>query len=591
MKLPEVDVDLLPLKVVLFCLFGAHACLIPYMTIHMKDLGISVEETSYIYTFLPFTQIMGSPLAGAVADKLGQYKPVLIISLLLTSAFSTAIMFVPPAANTYEHVPHRYITCNSSELNLIIESCNQKCENNSNIKYDLFASSCDKRCFNSLHGSLNSSYETNMTSSISITNIHLDMPELKEDLCSYSISASKTPLLCYSEDMDDENCTINCDITLVSNTNETNYLSTNCFHTNTNKRLTTVWIYFGLRVMFQIFVAICISLTDATTLHMVESHGGQYGRQRFWAILATAIFSPVTGILVDLVSEEGHNDYSPAFYFFNGLTILTVFAVASLKMELALPEENMWKNAVKLFRLPVVIILFFIIFWLGTVWGFIESFLFWYLLDLNSPTYLLGLTLTIGSGIGLPFLHYSEWFVRHIGQVNLLIIALMFYFIRCFGYSFISNPWWCIPFEAMEAFTYHTMWVAAATYSAKLCPRSLLGTMQGFVSGIHYGVGRGSGSFIGGNIMSNYGGRIAFRAMGVISGGFCVIYALIHYGVVRKFNEKQEKMKKAIELELSIAEDIPPEEDPLSGEGEMPDELKRYLAQARKSIESRGPVL
>lgn len=589
MKLPEIDADLLPLKAVLFCLFGAHACLIPYMTIHMKDLGISVEETSYIYTFLPFTQIMGSPLAGAVADKLGQYKPVLIISLLLTAAFSTAIMFVPPADNLNEYVPHRYITWNSSKLNFIVDSCNQVCENNLNITYSLFVSNCDRSCFNSSYNYSNSFYESNTTISTSITNINLEMPELKQNVCIYPISTWKS-FLRNSNNEDDESCTIKCNVTLISNDNGTNYFNTNCITSNTNKRL-TVWIYFGLRVMFQIFVAICISLTDATTLHMVESHGGQYGRQRFWAILATAIFSPVTGILVDMASEEGHNDYSPAFYFFNGLTILTVFAVASLKMELALPEENIWKNAVKLFRLPVVIILFFIIFWLGTVWGFIESFLFWYLIDLKSPTYLLGLTLTIGSGIGLPFLHYSEWFVRHIGQVNLLIVALMFYFIRCFGYSFINNPWWCIPFEAMEAFTYHTMWVAAATYSAKLCPKSLLGTMQGFVSGIHYGVGRGSGSFIGGNIMSNYGGRIAFRSMGVISGGFCIIYAGVHYGIVRRFNEKEEKMKKAIELEISITEDIPPEEDPLSGEGEMPDELKRYLAQARKSIESRGPVL
>lgn len=70
-----------------------------------------------------------------------------------------------------------------------------------------------------------------------------------------------------------------------------------------------------------------------------------------------------------------------------------------------------------------------------------------------------------------------------------MIIALGFYFIRCFGYSLIQSPFWCFPFEvshksflnkcvieniphlqAMEAFTYHLMWVAATVYSAELAP-------------------------------------------------------------------------------------------------------------------------
>lgn len=74
-----------------------------------------------------------------------------------------------------------------------------------------------------------------------------------------------------------------------------------------------------------------------------------------------------------------------------------------------------------------------------------------------------------------------------------------------------SNPWLCLSFEAMEAFTLHLMWVSAVTYAASLTPPGLTATIQGTIGSIHYGVGRGLGSFIGGGLMAAFGPRMAFR--------------------------------------------------------------------------------
>ncbi|UYV60231.1 hypothetical protein LAZ67_1000499 [Cordylochernes scorpioides] len=420
-----INKTLFPLKVVLFCWYGATACLLPYMTIHMKDLGITVAETSIIYTILPFTQMIGSPLAGVAADKMGRYKPVLILTLGMTAAFGTAILFVPSINPPTMHLARHSLSCSGDNpLTYTIAKCNS------------------------------------------------------EQTC---------PDACQST---------------------------------------------------------CFTLLDATTLAMVDNHEGLYGRQRFWAILATAIFSPVTGFLIDHISERnGYPDYSPAFYFFNALVIITGIMVYMLDVQVVPPAEQIIKNVTKLLRLPNVIMLLIVIFWLGTVWGFIESFLFWYLLDLGSPNYLLGLTLTTGAIVGLPFLYESEWFVKKAGQVNLLILALFVYFLRCFGYSYIRSPWWCIPFEGLEAFTYHLMWVAAATYSANLAPQNLLATIQGCVGGLHFGVGRGAGSFIGGMIMSDYGAHIAFRVMGISSGILAVMYALAHYTYLRDLKNLTDDVK------------------------------------------------
>lgn len=77
----------------------AAACLMPYMTIHMRQLGLTVEETAIVYTVLPFVQVIGSPIAGLIADRIGNYKPVLFISLIMSILTSLALMVVPSSGD------------------------------------------------------------------------------------------------------------------------------------------------------------------------------------------------------------------------------------------------------------------------------------------------------------------------------------------------------------------------------------------------------------------------------------------------------------------------------------------------------------
>ena len=57
------------------------------------------------------------------------------------------------------------------------------------------------------------------------------------------------------------------------------------------------------------------------------------------------------------------------------------------------------------------------------------------------------------------------------------------------GYSFITNPWWCMPFEALECFTVSLMSAAAVSYAADLATPATLATLQGVYGGLYYGVG------------------------------------------------------------------------------------------------------
>ncbi|KAH9393498.1 hypothetical protein TYRP_021633 [Tyrophagus putrescentiae] len=420
------NTQLLALQVMVFCWFSAAACLMPYMSIHMRALGITVEETAFVYTILPFAAVLGSPIAGFIADKLGNYKPVLCSSLVVTVITSVALMFIPSAGD----------------------------------------------------------------------------PE-KED---------QSP----EEEW---------------------------------RHLWVFWLYFIIRIVFAITSGICFTLLDATSIALSEKYNTSFGRVRFWGILGTGLFSPICGWLVDRTDgqSEFESDYSPTFHFFNFFVFLTVVISIVLDIEVSAPPKNMLRNLLKLIKSPSVWILFVVIFVLGTLWGFIESFLFWYLLDLKAPKMLLGLTLTTGAVVSLPFLVTSGWFVKRCGNENLMILALVFYFIRCYGYSLIESPFWCFPFEAMEVFTYHLMWVAAAIYSAELAPEGLRATMIGAVGSLHYGIGRASGSMIGGSMMALIGARLAFRYLGIGAAVTAVFYSIYYYGYFRKTKPASTSVTEVVE--------------------------------------------
>ena len=67
----------------------------------LQDIGISDLDVALIYSIIPFCIFLAPPLVGFVADKLGNYTRVIMIFMVLTGLFHTALLFVPP---TITHV-------------------------------------------------------------------------------------------------------------------------------------------------------------------------------------------------------------------------------------------------------------------------------------------------------------------------------------------------------------------------------------------------------------------------------------------------------------------------------------------------------
>ena len=63
--------------------------------------------------------------------------------------------------------------------------------------------------------------------------------------------------------------------------------------------------------------------------------------------------------------------------------------------------------------------MFLVIFFLcGSIWGFLESYLFWFLEDLGSTKLTMGVSLAIGTIAGIPLTIASGAIIRKLGLVQ-----------------------------------------------------------------------------------------------------------------------------------------------------------------------------
>ena len=275
----------------------------------------------------------------------------------------------------------------------------------------------------------------------------------------------------------------------------------NMCSTEDGNPMLTFGLYFIFRSLATMCLACCFVLIDAQTIQMCkeeEARGrkGSLGRQFLFAALSQAIISPVIGQLMDFVSKNygnGEPNYLVAFIAHDIFILIGMALLVFTNLDVQLPKSSGFKDVKKIFRDIDNCVLLILMFIIGSLWGFIETFLFVYLKeDMGAPMYLLGLTITVGAVVSIPFLYIADYIVDRIGQTNIFIIALLTYSVRYVGYSYITNPWHAFPFEAMEIFTLNLFKIACTQYVGEKAPPGLLATLNGLVGCVHYGLGKGN---------------------------------------------------------------------------------------------------
>ena len=178
-----------------------------------------------------------------------------------------------------------------------------------------------------------------------------------------------------------------------------------CGDTRVEGRAVTNTIYFILRMFATMALASVYIILDAQTIQMckmeIASGGkGSYGRQILYKTLAQAIISPLVGLIMDqITAKTGTTNYVAPFVICDVMLVGALAALFMVGEDIGLPKSSdTMKGVKKIFGNFNILIFLIMVLVCGSMFGFVETFLFVFLKeDLNAPIYLLGLTITMGS--------------------------------------------------------------------------------------------------------------------------------------------------------------------------------------------------
>ncbi|CAH1725094.1 unnamed protein product [Aphis gossypii] len=95
MRLPDVNVKLLPIKAHFFLMNGGTTPLTPYLTTIAKQRGYSARLVGAVFSVLPLTAVLARPIFGAVADHYRCQKTMFLSFIVVITLITTSYKFIP----------------------------------------------------------------------------------------------------------------------------------------------------------------------------------------------------------------------------------------------------------------------------------------------------------------------------------------------------------------------------------------------------------------------------------------------------------------------------------------------------------------
>ncbi|KAK2711238.1 uncharacterized protein LOC136026243 isoform X2 [Artemia franciscana] len=518
-NLLKFNPNLVLLKLALFLHYGGVSAIFPYYTVHMKSIGLSIEEISTISTCLPFVSLICSPIAGMISDKLGQYRYVLIGTLIAAVISQTCILLadarIPDGFEAYNASAILYSINNETQIQITSDTWN--------------------------------------TSSPLLAMRFVIPPSetqhcVREETFITFIPKEKEGLIATGDvDLDITECITPVEIEIIGlrledESRDAEYQASH---------IRGFWIYFLVRGVSTAMLASTFCSFDAITLAMVKEHNGDYGKQRFFSMFGLSTVSPFVGILADwLGSLKGYRDYSSIFLVGHTFWLVAALLVWKLDVKADKPEGSFLTNLQQLLTIPEIPIFLVFMLFLGTNFGFMDNYLFIFLVDdIKTPNFLLGLSVTVGCIFGLPFLCFSNKIIKEVGIVTIIVVAFWSYAVRYIGFSLMTNPWNTLVLECLKFLSYHMLHSAACKFCSIKAPKGLLATLTAVYCSTHYQLGRSSGAFVGGILISRFGTRETFKILAYAALLFGTCYWLTDVLVLKRIESKRIQRMKETEEE------------------------------------------
>ncbi|XP_072019015.1 major facilitator superfamily domain-containing protein 6-A-like [Amphiura filiformis] len=305
----------------------------------------------------------------------------------------------------------------------------------------------------------------------------------------------------------------------------------------------TFWVMLTLKIIERSFKGPFYTIMDSSTQKLVQEHGGEFGRQRLWGAVAWGIWSPIAGLTIDSFKPTAtlSNKYTPIFIMLVTFLLLCIIPVLMIKLPVHERPQSMSRHMFSLFLKPLFLMFLITTFVCGMILGIISAYLFIFLQDeLNSPHYLMGLTLTLTCVAEVPVMFYAKKIIALLGYVNAMNLVLFTWGLRCFLYSTLQSAFWVLPVELLHGITFGLYYPAYTSFINWISPDGMQTSVQALCNGIYMGLGIGAGMLCGGFVYDTYGGRNLFRAAAVMCIGTFIFMVMAQCALRRRTDSPAE---------------------------------------------------
>ena len=487
--------------------FSAFGSLWPYLSLYFKQLFLSPRQLGILVAVRSLVQFVFTPVWGALADRFNKSKFVLLLGLSawLLSTFSLAIIPIGEK-------PRACYEMNSLSLSLYQNTSTRK----ANFTSSTTRSNAQKTTIDHGHASTQS-YESIFGSSRFLPWALSFFSSRQEPEKFTKLTEDTFPDIKYHPPPE---------------------------KISDSSRLFIFMVC--IIVAGQMFASPTQCLADTATLQILAEDSHEYGKQAFWGSVGYGMTAFIVGTSIsgrktlNPCSQEMDINYIPCFYVF-AFYMIAALVVASRFRYKPVDHSQCRETAVgglKVLRNFDYAFFIFIVFYCGTAFGFIQTFLFWHLRELGGPQMLFGLIILTNSTAEVVVYLLSERLLRNIGHFRVIYLGLLCYALRFFYYSYCSRPWFFLPIELIQGITTAAVWSSFVSHVG--AEPGVATTLQGLVNGFYTGLGYASGGLLGGVMVHEFGTSTAFLVFGELS--LIVLFVFIIVNNVRQTEEKKSNI-------------------------------------------------
>ncbi|XP_053804254.1 major facilitator superfamily domain-containing protein 6 isoform X5 [Vidua chalybeata] len=608
----KINNDLLISKVFYFFFYSAYGSLYPLLPVYYKQLGMTPSQSGLLVGIRYFIEFCSAPFWGVVADRFKKGKIVLLFSLLCWVLFNLGIGFVRPATLRCvpKGLPPTHPTNASSLLTTILQNTSM-----SSPLTTVSAASPKVRGRRDLVTSSPVTLETTGTPNPEITFLVLTQSN-DED---FTLENS-TRLILQSTTTSPASLGNTTLSTTPASISTKPMPSDQAVLVYDQQEVEAIFLLILLVVIIgEFFSASSVTIVDTITLQYLGKHRDRYGLQRMWGSLGWGLAMLSVGIGIDYthteVAIEGqgckapeYKNYRIVFIVFGVLMTMALIVATQFRFHYAhfKQDENKRKEVeisqvdrnasnessdntptsmsqsqsfsfwdlIKLLCSIQYGSVLFVAWFMGFGYGFVFTFLYWHLEDLNGTTTLFGVCSVLSHVSELTAYFFSHKLIELVGHIRVLYIGLACNTARYIYISYLENAWTVLPMEVLQGVTHAAIWAACISYLSAAVPPELRTSAQGILQGLHLGLGRGCGAMVGGVLVNYFGPAATFRGIGMACLVILLLFALIQWMLVP--DEEEEKTMLAeripvpsspvpiatIDLVQQQSEDIMPRTEP-----------------------------